>query len=275
MFPKKLMCSVEIFLSNIYYFAAIKNRKLAIRNLRLALGFEISEKQLQHIVKQSFMTMGQAVMDTIYFRKFSNDEIEKTIPIEGIENLKKALAKGKGIIVVSAHLGSFTLIGSRLSVAGYPTSMIARHMRDEKLEKEFVEICRLVGQKVIFNNPIMAFYRRCRRTLSRNELVLIMVDQNFGAEGVPVKFFNRQAMVPSGSAVLSMRTGAEIVPIFMVKNENNMNVLKIEPAINVSSTDDVEVDTKAYLQAVVDVIEKYIRDYPGQWVNWIHKRWEA
>ena len=273
--PERLMRSFGSLLSKIYYFLAIKNRKLAIRNVRLALSDSVSEKDMQNIVRQSFKTMGQAVMDTIYFRKVSSNEISKSIAVEGLENLKKAFESGRGVIVVSAHFGTFSMVGVRLTIAGYCSNLIARRMRDKKLEKIFVKICRAAGQKVIFNKPIVTFFRRCTKALLNNELIILMVDQNFGTDGVPVNFFNRQAMVPMGPVGLSMRTGSPLLPVFLVKEKNNQYVLKIEPVITISSTGNNELDTKIGSQAVVDVIERYIRKYPGQWVNWIHKRWDA
>ncbi|MCP4649328.1 MAG: lysophospholipid acyltransferase family protein [PVC group bacterium] len=273
--PHKIVYSCGSVLSSLYYVCARRNRQLALRNIRLALGDELSLVRLNSVVRESFKTMGQVVLDTIRFKDLPKEKIRDLIAVEGFENFKKAVEGGKGVIVVSAHMGSFSLVAKRLTIEGHKASFVARHMRDKKMEKVLVKLCREAGQKIIFNSPIVAFYRRCIRSLAKNESVIIELDQNFGTEGIPLSFFGRQAMVAPGPIVLSIRTEAPILPMFIVKKKDNTHVLKIEPAIELSFTDDADKDMRNNLQKIIDVIEAYIRRYPGQWVNWIHKRWDV
>lgn len=273
--PKKTVDWLGSVLSSLYYWCAVRNRKLALRNLRLALGPEIGDKRVKEIAKASFKTMGNVVLDTIKFKDLKPEQIRKLIDIEGSNHLDDALKKGKGVIVVSAHLGSFSLVGTRLNIDGHKANIVARHMRYKRLEKLFLKFCRQVGQRIIFNSPIVAFYRRCMRILSRNEIIIFELDQNFGTYGEPVVFFGRKAMVANGPIAISMRTQAVILPMFIVRNPNNTHVLKIEPPVELTSSGDKKKDMSDNLQRTINVIEKYIIKYPGQWVNWIHKRWDG
>ncbi len=273
--PEKVIYSLGELLSDLYYIGSGKNRKLALRNLELALGSQLSKAGLKVIIRESCRIMGRAILDTICYKNLSDEQIREFIAIEGLENLEKASKKGKGIIIVSAHMGSFTLIGYRLMLEGYKASYVARHMRDKKLEHILMNLSRNTGQKIIFSEPIVTFYRRGMRVLSRNEALILEVDQNFGREGVPVNFFGRQAMVASGPLVLAMRTKAVILPIFITSETVNRHVIKIEPPVELNFSGNHETDIRNNLQKIINVIEGYIRRYPGQWFNWVHKRWEV
>lgn len=275
LFPEKAIYALGRMLSSIYYNIAHRNRKLALENLKIALGDELKAKQRKEIARESFRTMGSIVLDTIRFKDFSADKIKELISIDGIEYLKTAFKKNKGVIVVSAHMGSFTLIGSRLSVEGYKATFVARHARNKKIEQIIMGFCRQVGQKIIFNRPILTCMRRSIKVLSRNEILIIELDQNFGTEGLEVNFFGRPAMVATGPIKLSFSTGAVILPMFIIRKNDLSHVVKIEPPIEIYGCSDEDKDIKGNLQQIIDVIETYIRRYPGQWVNWIHKRWQT
>ncbi|MFH1459820.1 MAG: hypothetical protein ABIG64_05545 [Candidatus Omnitrophota bacterium] len=273
--PEKLIYALGRSLSRLYYKLAHKNRKLALRNLRIALGKQLTKAQIIKIAKQSFNTMGLIILDTIRFKDLTKDRVRSLIKIEGVENLEQAFQKGKGVIAASAHLGSFTLIGARLAIDGYKAAFVARHARNKGIEKLIMSFCRQVGQKIVFNQPVVTCMRRCMKLLSRNELLVIEMDQNFGTEGQAVSFFNHPAMVATGPIKLAMSTQAAIVPIFIIHNKNQTRTIRIEPEIILQNTQDQNKDIKDNLQKIINIVEKYIRNYPGQWVNWIHKRWEV
>ncbi|MCG2712572.1 MAG: lysophospholipid acyltransferase family protein [Candidatus Omnitrophica bacterium] len=273
--PLKILYSFGSALSALYYRLAYKNRQTALSNIEKALGSRVSLKQRRMIVQESFKTMGHIILDTLRFGDLSYGKTKKTISIEGIENLQNALKKGKGVIAASAHLGSFTIIGAGLAVRGYKTSFVARHARNKGVERVIMGISRKAGQKVIFSRPVHACMRLCMKTLDRNEVLIIELDQNFGTEGVKISFFDQPAMVASGPIKLALSTQAAIVPIFIVRINAFEHVIKIEPEIELEKYEDADIQIRENLQKVSAVIESYIRKYPGQWVNWIHKQWDV
>ncbi len=273
--PEKIVYSLGLGLSRFYFFAAIKNRKLSLRNIEIAFSGMVSKVEQKKIAYNSFLTMGNIIIDTVRFKDFSQEKMRSLIDIEGISNLENALKKGKGVIAASAHLGSFTLMGARLTLEGYKAAFVARHARNKKIEKVFMELCRGAGQKIIFNRPVLTCMRLCINVLARNEVLIIEMDQNFGTEGLEVNFFGRPAMAATGPVKLSLSTGAVIVPMFVVSLGNNRHVIKIEPQVELTKSENLEMDIKVNSQKVISVIENNIKQYPGQWVNWIHKRWEV
>ncbi|MFH1062574.1 MAG: lysophospholipid acyltransferase family protein [Candidatus Omnitrophota bacterium] len=273
--PRGITYSCGSILSRIYYICARKNRRTALMNLGSALGSAFSLSELSRIAKESFNTMGHIVLDTVRYKDFSKQQLESSIEIQGIENLEQALTKGKGVIGASAHLGSFTLMGGRLTAMGHKSTFVARHARNKRVEKIMMDFCRQAGQKVIFNRPIVTCMRRCMQVLARNNVLIIEMDQNFGTEGLEVNFFGKTAMVASGPIKLALSTQAAIVPMFIIRKPNNNHIIIIEPQVKFDISGNIATDVKVNLQKTIDIIERYIRQYPGQWVNWIHKQWEV
>ena len=272
--PTKLLYYFGDFLSHLYYLLSTRNRNLALGNLKLALGDTVALSTRKMIARKSFKATGRGILDSLRYKDIPPDKMRQLISIEGLEHLEAALKKGKGIICVSAHLGSFTLLGYRLSIEGYKVNFIARHMRYKNLEHTFKNICDAAGQKVIFNRPIFTCIRQCIKILSQKEILIIELDQNFGTEGIDVNFFGRSAQVAMGPVVLAQHTQAVIVPMFVISNDGNTHVIKIESPIDLNFTKDDHESRRQNLQKVVDVVERFIRKYPGQWLNWIHKQWD-
>ncbi|MFH1094362.1 MAG: hypothetical protein V1739_09480 [Candidatus Omnitrophota bacterium] len=273
--PLKILYFFGNALSALYYKLAHKNRRIALSNIEKALGPEVTPKKRVKIARESFKTMGDIILDTLRGDNLSDGKAKKSISIEGIENLENALKKGKGVVAASAHLGSFTMMGFGLASQGYKTSYVARHARNKGVERVILSICRKVGQKIIFNRPVHACMRLCMKVLKRNEVLIIELDQNFGKEGVKVYFFNQPAMVASGPIKLAISTQAAIVPMFITRINAFDHIIKIEPEIKLEKYEDEDMQIKENLQKVIAIVESYIRKYPGQWVNWIHKQWNA
>lgn len=282
-FLSRLMCILPVDvvynfgrgLTFLYYRLALKNREIALNNLKIAFKGTMAQKDFIPTIKASFRTMGHIILDTLRYPELSKEKVKNSITIEGIEHLEKALKKGKGVIVASAHLGSFTIMGCRLTYEGYKTAFVARHARNKGVENIIMHFCRKIGQRIIFNRPIISCMRRCINVLGRNEILIIEFDQNFGTEGLKVNFFSHPAMVASGPIKLALSTQAAVLPMFIIRIDDFKHVLKIEPEIKLDITSDNKKDIENNLQKVVNIIEKYIREYPGQWVNWIHKQWDV
>ncbi len=261
-------------LSAVYYLSARHNRRLALVNLRMALGDRYSEKELKRIARGSFRTMGHIVLDTLLYTNMPAEKVKRLIRIQGMEHLQTALARGRGVIAISAHLGSFTILAKRLTTEGIKTHFIARHARNKDVEKIIMKFCREAGQKIIFSQPVLSCMKTCRKVLARNEVVVIELDQNFGSEGQEIRFFNRPAVVAPGPVRISQSTQAAIVPMFIIRNPDNTHTLAIEPEAVLRGEEDEGEFIKENSQYLARIIEKAILRYPEQWANWIHKDWE-
>jgi len=176
-----------------------KKRKLALENLHMAFGNEYSEEKIEEIYKDCYKNFGRGMVDFIYFIDRPKI-ISENVEIVGKENLDNVLKQGKGAIFVSAHYGNFFLMYLRIIQAGYKTNVIMRRVRDEKWEEYTTNLRRELGIQTIYNLPPRRCVQGCIKALRNNEVLFILLDQNYGGDGrVFVDFFGKKAakqMVP-------------------------------------------------------------------------------
>ena len=189
------------------------------------------------------------------------------VAVEGEEHLARALAKGKGVVALSAHLGNFAMIGARVAAAGYPFSVVVKQPRDSRLANLIDEYRARVGIKTISARPRRETARRILRALRQNEIVLLIADE-FKSAGVRVEFFGRSALAPRGPATLALRTGAAVVPMFVTRGEKDQLTLRIGPEIDLARTENPQQDVGTNTALFTRHLEEMIRRYPDQW-NWL------
>ncbi len=255
------------------YTFAVKHRRIAIESLTMAFGRTKTPQEIRRICRECFNTMACSAVEFFMFMKHP-ERIKKFVDIEGADNLKKALAEGKGVVAISAHFGSFPLLLTRLAQEGFNVHAVMRHMRDQKLDELFEDKRRLMRVGSIYTQPRQACVSQSLKVLRDNEVLFVQLDQNFGTGGVFVDFFGVKAATATGPVVFSMRTGAPIVPMFIYRLGGPRHRIVIEPPIHIE-----EIGTKSErllhaVERLTVLIERYIRKYPYEW-GWIHKRWKA
>ncbi len=254
-----------------YRFAA-KQRRIALDSLSVAFGKEKTPAQIEKIARDCFTFMAKSGVELV----FLTDKpllLKKRVILEGRENLDRALSAGKGAILVSAHFGNFPLLLACLAVEGYPAAGIMKPMHDARIEKIFLKKREKFGVKTIYSQPRDACVNATIQALRNNELVFIPIDQNFGTGGVFVNFFGKKAATAAGPVILAQRTGAALLPCFIVRQPNDTHKIIFEPALELVPGRDAQDTVVINIQRLTDIIERYIRMYPAEW-GWIHRRWK-
>lgn len=250
-----------------------RQRANAVESLDIAFGREKSKKEKEDIAKDCFVFMARSGVELISLMD-KPQALKKQVSLEGKENLVAALAQGKGVILVSAHFGNFPLMLAKLSLEGYKSAGIMRYMRDKKIEEFFLSKRKRLGIRTIYSQPRRACVEESIRSLRDNEIVFIPIDQNFGEAGVFVDFFGRKAATATGPIILAQRTGAIILPSFIVRQSDDKHkIIFDKPFVLKQSSDDKET-ILINIQRLTNIIESYIRKYPAQW-SWIHRRWKS
>ncbi len=255
------------------YRLAHRHRDIALQSLTMAFGEEKTPGEIRAIAKECFYSMAGTAVEFFMFMKHP-ERIRKFVSVQGLENLDKALAAGRGVVAVSAHFGSFPLLLSRLAQEGYRVHTILRRMRDENLDRVFEDKRRQMNVGSVYTQPRQECVSGCLRVLRRNEILFVQLDQNFGTGGIFVDFFGVKAATATGPIVFSLRTGAPLVPMFIrrVKGpRHHIEILAPREIDQKRSRDEAVYDV---VQELTSTIEGYIRKYPHEW-GWIHKRWKA
>lgn len=271
--PLSLLYTFANFIGWMGYRFARKHRQIAMESLTMAFGKEKPQEQIEKIARDCFRAMASTAVEFFMFMRYP-ERIKKLVQIEGLHYLDEALAKGKGVVALSAHFGSFPLLLSRLALAGYPIHSVLRRMRDSRLDKFFEGKRDGMGVGSIYTQPRKECVAQCLKALRKNEIVFIQLDQNFGTGGVFVDFFGEKAATATGPIVLSVRTGASIVPMFIHRVKGPRHKIVIKPALTVHKDAMGENNLVSTVSEFTLMIENYIRQYPHEW-GWIHKRWKA
>jgi len=243
-------------------------RRRMEENLALTLGKEIpSEAARKELVWRAWKNFARGVLDTTAIMHHSKERIAANVRLQGEEHLQSALAKGKGVLALSAHLGSFTMIGARLAAAGYPFSVIVKHPADERFARLTDDYRAQVGIHTIPAKPRREAVRGLLKALRENRIVLMIADE-FKSGDVMVDFFGMQLPAPRGPATLALRTGAVTLPMFATRESDDSLLLSVGAPIAAVERADLEASVVATTAVYTKHLEAAIRRYPDQW-NWL------
>jgi KDO2-lipid IV(A) lauroyltransferase len=259
--PLNLGYFIAVVFSDLHYFFAFRDRRIIAENLK-AIFPQKSEKEIRRMRIRLFRNFAKYLVDFFRFSKLDKDYINKHFKVEGIHHFDEELAKGKGVVVLTAHIGNWELGGVVIALLGYPFWVVALAHKHKKVDKFFNHQRNSKGIRVI---PVGKAGRMCLNVLKDNQMVALLGDRDFSKSGIPVNFFGRKTIFPIGPAFLSLKTGASIVPGFMIRNKDDSFTLKIEKAIQITKGENREEDLARIINEYKIVIEEYIRKYPDQW----------
>jgi len=260
-----------IIFGDIFRFFDGRHRRIARLNLRIAFGDTKSEKEIGRIIKDVYRNLGQTSVEFLRIPKLSREDALELITPAVRKRLDDCLIEGKGLILVGSHFGNWELMAAVGPLAGYKVSAVVRPLDNPHVDKIVREIRESSGLEIIGRRvSALAIVRR----LKRNEIVGILADQNTRKQNVFVDFFGLKAATTPGPALLALKTGAVLVPVFMVREGVGRHRLIVEDPIDVVHTGDQQADVIATTQKCVNILEEYVRKYPSQWF-WIHRRWRT
>jgi len=259
--PLKLGYKLATFISDLHYIFADKDRLAVKENLK-AIFPEKSNREIRRIRIRVFRNFAKYLVDFFRFEKIDKEYIRKNIRIENINYFDEALSKGKGVIVLTAHLGNWELGGAVIALSGYPFWVVALPHKHKKVNDFFNFQRQRKGIKVI---PLGKAVRACLDILKENKIVALVGDRDFTEKGIILEFFGKPAFFPEGAAAFALKTGASIVPGFMLRNKGDSFTLTIEKPIDVISCGSKEKDLRELITRFRVIFEDYIRRYPDQW----------
>jgi KDO2-lipid IV(A) lauroyltransferase len=242
------------------------------RNLELALP-ALSAPERDRILRGVFRSLGRQLVEFCRMTRYTPENTRNWIRTEGLEHYQAAKARGKGVLVVTGHLGAWELSSFYHSLMGYTMGMVARPLDNRLLDRFVTGIRCMHGNRVL---PKDQFARGLLRAMRAGQTVGILMDTNMTPpQGVFVQFFGMQACTASGVARVALKTGAAVLPGFMLwEPAEGKYVLHFGPELIFSPTGDAERDILAATQQCASTTEDWIRRYPDQWL-WIHRRWKT
>ncbi len=243
------------------------------QNLELAFP-NLSAEERDQILDRMYRNLGWLLAEFAGMRRYSAEYAQKNIfRYEGLEHYASAAARGKGVLVLTGHLGAWELSSFVHSLAGYPMGMVIRRL-DNPLVDRFVNRIRCMhGNRILHKDD---FARGLLRAMHQGETVGILMDTNMTPpQGIFVPFFGKPACTALGLARVARKTGAAVVPGFLLWSELEQRyVLTFGKELVMKRTEDAEADAAANTALFAQVTEEYIRRFPDQWL-WLHRRWKT
>lgn len=270
--PRSVVCVARI-LGKIAFFLLKKYRERVLSNLSLAFGEEKDSKEITKLAKEVFFNFTLTPFETIFAAAAPSCQFVKKIKIRGREYLDAAFAKGNGVIALGSHLGAFTTLGTRLAMEGYPFNLIINEGNFPKFWKRLGDHQRRLGQSPFPPKPITFSIKKALNCLRRNEILYLITDEQQIRGGLPVPFFGKMAYTAPGPAIFSLKTGAPILPMFVVREKGIPQTLFIGSPIEMELTSDEKKNTELLTAKFTKAIEDSIRRYPSQW-PWLNRRWK-
>ncbi|MBU4310220.1 lysophospholipid acyltransferase family protein [bacterium] len=260
-------------IGHLAYYVDRKHRGIGLKNIEMALGKGKTPRELKRIIKENYCHIAQSGFEMIRALEYGK-RYAHLLAIEGKENLDRALAKGKGAIGIMGHIGNITLLLRKIANEGYPASVIAKDTKDERVSRLMQELRDRSNIGTVPPKPKSLVAKRALTSLKKGELLIIPIDQNAGKEGVFVDFFGRLASTPAGPVIFAQRTGAPLVPMYIIREGRKRHRLIIETEVPLVNTENKEEDLITNTQRLTRIIERYVRKYPSQWW-WMHNRWKS
>ncbi len=253
------------------YHAAAKHRLIALHNLRCAFP-EKDMEELIRIAKGVYRNLAITLAEFFRIPYITRQNLHEWIELEGLEHFEEGIAQGRGLLTIIAHFGNWELMPVTAPFFLKPSYIVYRPL-DSLVLDNMAEYVRTINGNVMIKKGGSG--KQIMELLKENHPIGILSDQNVAArEGVFVDFFGRPACTGVGLAVLALRSGAPVLPMFMARQKSGKYKFILKPLVKISRTGDYEQDLLENTQRFTKVIEDVVREYPDQWF-WIHQRWKT
>jgi len=260
--PVRFSYRIAVALADLFCALSAKDRLAVRRNLATALGEGADARALDAMTREVFRNFAKYLVDFFRFDRIDEAYIRRNVKIEGAANIDDVLAKGKGGIFLSAHIGNWELGGAAIALIGYPINAVVLTHQNRKINDFFTRQRLRVGLKPI---EVGVSLRACYKALKRNETLALLGDRGFSKNGIFIEFFGKKTLMPIGPAAFCYRQGAALLPCFMTREPDDSFRLVIEEPIYVDRAMDERSAIEDLTRRSLRTIEARIRRYPAQW----------
>jgi KDO2-lipid IV(A) lauroyltransferase len=250
-------------------------RRVVQENLRAAFGKDNPVPELDRVARNCYAEYGRIVSEIV-----ASDRLlrrgEEYFEASGLPILEDAVRSGRGLLILTGHIGNFVVLGHFLGSLGFPMTFVAKRVANEYVNREIEKVYGRHGSTII---PVRGFKNdpqggiRLYRSLKRGEIVVALVDQDAGPEGYMSTFFGLPTSLPSGPARFAHRAGVPVATGFATRVDGRLRV-EIQPPIDYSSAGSPDAAERILLDEYSRRLEEKVRKAPEQYF-WFHKKWKS
>jgi KDO2-lipid IV(A) lauroyltransferase len=234
---------------------------------------ERTAEEHKSILRGVYRTLGWQLAEFCKMSRYTRERASEFIRYEGLEHYLSARDKGKGVLVLTGHLGAWELSSFYHSLCGYPMGLVIRRLDNARVDAFVNGIRCLHGNRVIHKDD---FARGLLTAMHNGETVGILMDTNMTPpQGIFVPYFGVEACTASGLARVALKSDAAVLPGFLLWEESEQKyVLRFGEQLQLVRSGDAKADVLANTAMFAAVTEQYVRRYPEQWL-WVHRRWKT
>lgn len=241
------------------------------RNVRQALGDGASTEHVDAVARRIFHNLLKNYFDLFWLPAQPTASIARLIARPGYQNITHALERGRGLIAVSVHMGNQELMTQVAAITDVKVTVVAEHVKNERVFRYLAAKRQSTGISLI---PQDGALKELFRALKRNEAIGLVFDRDVTESGRIIPFFGRPTRLPDGYAILALKLGAPVLPVFILREPNDTYAVHIEPPIFAEGRSTNDDDVKRVMLKVGAVVETYVTRYIDQWV-YFHDMWPA
>lgn len=268
--PYSAVLLLGSLLGRLYYRIAGRQRRRALAQIQECL--KLSPKEAERIIRRLFINVGRMFMEVMYIPALKRETIKRYVTIENRHYLTDALAQGKGVVFLTAHIGNWEWLGAALAMDGFPMTSVIKRQPNEQYTRILNEYRRMVGIEIFARGTTELV--GAAKALKQGKVLGFLADQDGGHDGVFAEFLGKMASTPKGAAVFAKRFGAPVVPAFIVRRPEDGHRIIIHAPLYYQDTGNEQADVAEFTIRLNRVIEETIRQYPDQWL-WFQKRWNT
>jgi len=253
--------------------AAVGPMKSSLNGLRMVFGDRMSEKELRRLNRLVVLHFAQMLFEVPHIFKLNLKNLHRYVYFENEEVLTEALAKGKGCFILTGHFGNWELMSAAVTLKFQTSGIaVARPADFAPVEELLMRLRTRFGTEIIPKKKAM---KKLLMGARKNKTMGILLDQNVDwYEGVFVPFLGQLACTNKGLALIAMKTGSPVVPVFSVRQPDGRYRIVFENEVDLVRSESKLANTEENTAEFNRIINKYIYWYPDQWF-WFHKRWKT
>jgi len=252
-----------------YYFD-IKHKSIAYANLKMVFADTKSPNEIKKITKKLFKNYGQNLIELFRLPFLTPEKFDKVVSVEGKNYVTESLKQGRGVIILAMHFGSWELASLSCAMLGYPYKVFVKPQKKYSRLDDLLNSYRECGGSVVLTRG--SGTRDFVRSLKNNEVIGMVVDQG-GRDGARVPFFNRSATMSVGAIRMGLKWGVPICFSAITREKEGRHRMVIHEPFQLKNTGNLELDVIANLKHVTEIMERYIRSYPSEYM-WFYKIWK-
>jgi len=249
---------------NLLFLLSARYRNIIGGNIKRVTGPELNEKSLRRKVRSVLKNLTKNYFDLTKLPQLSLENLEENVTIEGWLHLADAVNNTRGVIIATAHLGNFEHAARVLALRGIKMTILVEAFDSAPFLRNISKLRQRNGSRIL---PVsVSAMKESMRILRNGGTMTIVCDRDIQGNGLKVNFFGEETSLPLGAVSLALRTGAAIVPVFSVRKSSNRLAIYIEPPLELVDSENRSHSERTNLEKLVVMLEKYIRQYPEQWV---------